>query len=191
MLHKVKRRYIPALISLGLFFTGVSCRHEKPNVIYMPDMVYSPALSAQDEGAMRLPVPGTVSRDFESYPYPKDPEAAGRELINPLQPTRSILLRGKAMYEVNCKVCHGTGGEGDGPIIPKFPRPPSLLSDKVRNWPDGRLYHTVTMGQNLMPSYASQVVASDRWAIIRYIRVLQRAKAPTPQDLEILNQKES
>jgi mono/diheme cytochrome c family protein len=164
------------------------CRHEKPNVIYMPDMAYSPALKAQQMNSMRMPVPGTVSRDHVPYHYAKDPEGAGRELKNPLRPTASVFARGKKQFQVNCAVCHGLGAEGDGSIIPKFPRPPSLHSDKVRNWPDGRIYHVVTMGQNLMPSYAGQVSPNDRWAIIHYIRALQRAKHPTPEDLKAFSE---
>src|SRR5207302_715869 len=107
-------------------------------------------------------------RDYEPYHYADDPEAAGRELKNPLRPTMKVLRRGKVMFETNCAVCHGKLGDGDGPVVPKFPRPPVLYSDKVRNWPDGRIFHVATHGQNLMPSYASQVTPSDRWAIIHY-----------------------
>ena len=95
-----------------------------------------------------------------------------------------MLLRGKHLFNTYCIVCHGPMGEGDGFIIPKFPRPPSLQSDKVRGWPDGRFYHVMTAGQNLMPSYASQIAREDRWAIAHYIRVLHRAKNPTAEDLK-------
>lgn len=162
-----------------------ACTHKEPNFIYMPDMVYSPAIKAQKEGSMLMPVKGTIPRDYSPYPYDKmDGETAGRELKNPLRPTVEVLHRGQALFNTYCIVCHGPNGEGDGLIVPKFPRPPSLQSDKVRGWPDGRIYHTVTLGQNLMPSYASQIAPGDRWAIINYVRVLQRAKHPTPEDLK-------
>ncbi len=167
-----------------LMLGGVACRHSEPNVIYMPDMVYSPAFKAQKEGSMKMPVPGTVSRDFQSYPFSNDPEAAGKNLKNPLKPTAANLARGEHVYKTYCIVCHGPSGEGDGYIVPKFPRPPSLESEKVRNWADGRIYHVITMGQNLMPSYASQVAPGDRWALIHYIRALQKSKHPTPQDIK-------
>ena len=172
-----------------LGFAG--CRHEEPNVIYMPDMVYSPALKAQKEGAMRMPVQGAIPRNYEPYHYPKTQngsEAAGRELKNPLQPTENVLKRGQHIFNTYCFVCHGPAGEGDGPIATKFGRPPSLQSDKVRNWKDGNIYHVITLGQNLMPSYASQITAGDRWATIQYIRALQKSKHPTANDLKIANQ---
>jgi mono/diheme cytochrome c family protein len=176
-------------VVLALGFAA--CVHEEPNVIYMPEMVYSPAFKAQKEGAMRVPVQGTVPRGFESYPYKNNPEAAAKFLKNPLRPTRSVLERGQHIFRTYCAVCHGPEGEGNGSVVPKFPRPPSLHSEKVRNWPDGSLYHVISEGQNLMPSYASQIAPQDRWAAIHYVRVLQRAKHPTAEDLKILKQQES
>lgn len=171
---------------LGGFTFIAACTHEKPNFVYMPDMAYSPALKAQKEGAMRMPVAGTVPRGFTPYPYAqKDGDQAGRELKNPLRSTHSVLVRGQTLYNTHCIVCHGPAGEGDGTIVPKFPRPPSLQSDKVQAWTDGRIYHTVATGQNLMPSYASQIAPADRWAIVSFIRVLQRSKHPTPEDLKL------
>jgi len=181
--------FVFGLLGMLLSFSG--CRHEEPNVIYMPDMVYSPAFKAQKEGAMRMPVQGTVPRDFQPYPYPNDPEKAGRELKNPLQPTQAVLSRGQHIFNTYCIACHGPNGEGDGTIVPRFPRPPSLQSEKVRTWTDGRIYHTVSVGQNLMPSYASQISSGDRWAAIHYVRVLQRSKHPTPQDLKFAAEQES
>jgi mono/diheme cytochrome c family protein len=182
-----KRFYSLSILAV-LCLGGAACKHELNNTIYMPDMVYSPAYKAQKEGSMLSPVKGTIPRDFEPYPYMSNPEAAGRELKNPLRPTRAVLKRGEHLYNTYCIVCHGPAGKGDGSIVPKFPRPPSLLSDKVRTWQDGRIYHVMTAGQNLMPSYASQVAAGDRWTIVHYLRALQRSEHPTPEDLKIADQ---
>ena len=178
-------KLFPVLVFL-LCWTG--CLHEEPNVIYMPDMVYSPALKAQKQDSMMMPVKGTIPRDYEPYPYLNNPEAAGRELKNPLKPTQVILGRGQHIFNTYCMTCHGPAGEGDGSIVPRFPRPPSLQSDKVRNWPDGRIFHVITAGQNLMPSYSTQISSGDRWAAIHYVRVLQRAKHPTVEDLKAADQ---
>jgi mono/diheme cytochrome c family protein len=183
-----KKFYSTFWVFAGLAFSLAACRHEKPNVIYMPDMVYSPAFKAQQEGSMRMPVKGTIPRDYQPYPYKDNPDAAGRELKNPLKPTKAILSRGQHVFNTYCLACHGPAGEGDGTIVPKFPRPPSLQSDKVRTWEDGRIYHVITIGQNLMPSYASQISPADRWAAIHYVRALQRSKHPTSEDLKIANQ---
>ena len=177
--------FLSIVVGMGVSLTG--CRHEKPNTIYMPDMVYSPALKAQEEGADRLPVAGTVPRDFNPYAHKNNPNAAA-QLKNPLPRTEAVIKRGQYVFNIYCSVCHGKQGLGDGSIVPKFPRPPSLQSDKVRQWPDGSIFHVITMGQNLMPSYASQVREADRWALIHYIRVLQRSQNPSAEDLKILEQ---
>lgn len=173
-----------AVIATAILIT--SCRHEKPNIIFMPDMVYSPAYKAQKaqtEAGMRLPVAGTVSREQESFPY-NDVLAAGAGMKNPLKRTKENLMRGKQVFNTYCIVCHGASGEGDGTIVPKFPRPPTLHSDKIKNYADGSIFYVMTKGQNLMPSYAAQIVSQDRWAVVHYIRALQRSKKPTPEDLK-------
>jgi len=158
---------------------------------YMPDMAYGPRLAAQHEDplrpgepVMRNPVPGTVPRGYTPYRFAQaDTAQAMAELTNPLPRTADVLWRGQRVYMTYCVVCHGPKGDGQGYIVPKFPMPPPLFSDKVRNWPDGRIFHIITRGQNLMPSYASQILPEDRWAAIHYVRALQRAAHPNPQDV--------
>lgn len=182
----MQKKFAPySLVALAVFVAACG-GSSKPILEYMPHMMDSPAVKAQ-EGIPRLPVAGTMPMGFAPYRYNKDQGAlAGEQLSNPLPRTREIMLRGQKMYETNCLVCHGKRGLGDGPVVPKFPRPPSLHSDKVRGWKDGQLYHTITMGQNLMPSYASQIDEEDRWAIAHYVRALQRAERPLPSDIKLL-----
>lgn len=177
---------LASFLSLLVVLAGCGPR-ESNNMIYMPDMVYSPALKAQQVG-VRLPVKGTVPRGFKPYSFAGNPEGAGKELKNPLRRTSDVMARGQMVFNTYCMVCHGPAGEGDGSIIPKFPRPPSLQSDKVRAWPDGRIYHVISTGQNLMPGYASQITQGDRWAAVHYVRALQRAKHPTAEDVKAAGQ---
>jgi mono/diheme cytochrome c family protein len=53
-------------------------------------------------------------------------------------------------------------------------------------WGDGHIFHVITKGQGVMPSYAQQVQPEDRWAVIHYIRALQRAQNPTDEDVREL-----
>jgi mono/diheme cytochrome c family protein len=171
------------ILALGVALSGCG-KHEKPNFNYMPDMHYSPAIKAQ-EGIQRLPVAGTIPRGYEPYAYQNlDPVQAGKLHQNPVPRSKEVLMRGEKMFNTYCIVCHGAYGEGDGYVVPKYPRPPSLQSDKVKNYADGSIYNVITLGQNLMSSYASQIAPQDRWAIIHYIRALQKAKNPTPDDLK-------
>jgi mono/diheme cytochrome c family protein len=125
---------------------------------------------------MRAPVEGTVARGFLPYPFTGKPNEAGRLLVNPLPRTAAVLEKGKAKFLTFCSPCHGNFGRGDSRLAGQFPSPPTLNSDKVRGWPDGSIYHVITEGQNIMPSYASQISRDDRWAIIHYIRLLERAQ---------------
>ena len=156
---------------------------EKTGWMVLADMYVSLAYDAYDPNpntpngqTLLLPPEGTVPVDFHPFDYLEgEPEAirAGEELLNPFQPTPVNLERGKEVYETICIVCHGPGGEGDGPIIGRFPNPPNLLAEHARSYPDGRIYHVITRGQGLMPSHAVQVRPDDRWKTILYVRQLQ------------------
>jgi mono/diheme cytochrome c family protein len=129
-------------------------------------------------------VPGTVPVDYTPYRYGVgDSLQAQQDLQNPLPRTEATLARGRTVYGTTCVVCHGPEGDGKGYIVPPFPTPPTLHSDRVREWPDGRIFHVITRGQNLMPGYASQILPEDRWAAIHYVRALQRSHRPLPEDL--------
>ena len=138
----------------------------------------------KDSVGMRPPVEGTVARGFMPYAFKGKPEDAGTFLVDPLLPTKDVLNRGKSNYLTFCSPCHGNFARGDSRLQGQFPNPPTLHSDKVRSWPDGRIYHVITEGQNAMPSYAPQISPEDRWAIINYIRVLQRAQYAKESDLK-------
>lgn len=137
-----------------------------------------------DGSVMRNPVQGTVARNYIPYAFKDKPEDAGTWLSNPLLPTIESLELGRQRFLTYCSPCHGDFAQGDSRLRGQFPAPPSLHSDKVRNWPDGRIYHVITEGQNLMPSYAKQILRQDRWAIILYIRALQRALNAKEEDLK-------
>lgn len=159
-------------------------KHSDPNFVYAPDMHYTPAVRAQEEGALRLPVKGTIPRGKRLTYLGADALETGRLLKNPLPRSRAVLKRGQERYTIYCIVCHGPLGEGNGNVVPKFATPPTLQSDKIRGYADGSIFHVITAGQNRMGSYASQVSEDDRWAIVHYIRVLHRAKSPTAEDLK-------
>jgi len=183
----MKLKTIGALVvalAVGWSVGGCGRKQRDPRFVYMPDMAYSPSYKAQEKGVMIPPVDGTIPREMEFYDYKNDPEAAGRELKNPLPRTVENILHGKEKFEIFCLVCHGPAGKGNGNLKPLLVAP-SLNSDKVRSeWSDGRIFHVITMGQGRMNTYASQVEPMDRWAIIHYVRALQRAANPSAEDIE-------
>ncbi|MCG3193173.1 MAG: cytochrome c [Thermoanaerobaculia bacterium] len=130
---------------------------------------------------MMEPPQGTVAMTEHPYPFAQnEADKAGAALKNPLQPTPEVLAHGKFMYENVCITCHGPKGAGDGLVTQLFPKPPSLMTQKVRDWPDGQLYHRPMRGQNSMPSHARQVDERDIWSIIHYIRKMQSENPVAP-----------
>lgn len=137
-----------------------------------------------DGFGMRNPVKGTVARGFLPYPYKNNPDEAGANLVNPIPVSKESLKLGQTKFDIYCSPCHGYHAEGDSRLRGQFPNPPSLHSEKVRNWSDGRIFHVITEGQNVMPSYASQLSREERWSIINYIRVLERSLNAKETDIK-------
>ena len=153
----------------------------------MPDMTRSYAIEAQEESpvdsgmsSMRLPPKGTIARGQQPYLF-TSAEEAGKELRNPLDKSSEVLATGKRYFNINCTPCHGEYGAGDGRVITeatfleRMPKPPVLFSQKLMNYPDGQLFHIITKGQGNMPAYANRIDVNTRWAIVNYLRVLQKA----------------
>jgi len=127
------------------------------------------------------PEAGTVAAGDVPYPYlQNEADKAGAQLVNPLQPVPAVIAHGQFVYEQVCITCHGPKGAGDGHVTALFPKPPSLMTQKVRDWPDGQLFHRPMRGQNSMPSHARQVDANDVWSVILYIRQMQKAAPVAP-----------
>ena len=136
-----------------------------------------------DEFGMREPVEGTVARGFLPYPYMGIAEPK-EYLVNPVLPTKESIDLGKRKFLTFCSPCHGNYADGDSRLRGQFPKPPSLHTERAIKFPDGRIYHIITNGQNAMPSYADQISRKERWSIINYIRVLQRAQNATNADIQ-------
>ena len=102
----------------------------------------------------------------------------------PVPVTKELVDRGEQRYKVFCIVCHGPVGSGDGMIVRRgFPKPPTYHDDRLRNAPVGHFYDVITNGWGKMSSYASQIPAADRWAIVAYIRTLQLSQNPNENSM--------
>lgn len=188
---KLKSSIILSLVSLAAV-AGCSRQTEKPVMQYMPHMSNTAILKAQrgydgfgNGASVMMPPENTIARGHKPYRI-ESPDEADKKLKNPLPMTRLSLERGREIYNIYCAVCHGTRGLGDGPVVDPFPIPKSLHSEDMLRWGDGHLFHVITAGQGIMPSYAQQVQPEDRWAVIHYIRALQRAQNPTDEDVREL-----
>jgi mono/diheme cytochrome c family protein len=131
-------------------------------------------------GNLEPPV-GTVAIGGTPYPYAQNQAAeAGAELVNPLPRTPDVIAHGKFVFENVCITCHGPRAAGDGHVTAVFPKPPSLMTQKVRDWPDGEIFHRPMRGQGSMPSHARQIDARDAWSVVHYIRQLQSLEPVAP-----------
>lgn len=152
------------------------------------DMVDQPKMKPQRAGMVAgqtavifEPPAGAISIDDAPYSYAQDEAAkAGAELVNPLEPTAEVLAHGRFVYENVCITCHGPRGAGDGHVTALFPKPPSLMTQKVRDWPDGELFHRPMRGQGSMPSHARQIDVRDAWSVVLYIRTMQAQEPVAP-----------
>ena len=191
----MKRIFGRLLWILPLLLIGCSGETEKTIFQYMPHMANTPILKPQrgysgfaNGASVLVPPENTIPRGFKPYRMESADEAE-LKLVNPLPLTREVLLEGQKRYNINCYPCHGSKGLGDGPVVPPYPIPKSLHSEQMRKWKDGHLFHVITKGQAVMPNYAQQISERDRWAIVHYVRALQRAENPSAADVAVYKSK--
>ncbi len=170
-----------ALVALAGCDTGLPAGRTPHREFNYIDMGDQPKLKPQRgdlfgglPNGMLAPQAGTVALGDDPYPFAQnEADRAGAMLVNPLKPTPEVLAHGKFMFENVCITCHGPKGAGDGHVTALFPKPPSLMTQKVRDWPDGQLFHRPKRGQGSMPSHARQVDDVDIWSVVLYVRQLQ------------------
>lgn len=151
----------------------------------------------QDGRGMRLPPSDPFGKTLVvargSLP---DPALANRDAngayvaANPLAATPAVLARGREQFDIHCAVCHGYTGQGGGGkgqeqtahglvgrrwpvVIPNFHYVEGA-DNRVPQMPDGEFYEVITYGKGTMPAYGPRLAVQDRWAIVHYIRALQR-----------------
>jgi mono/diheme cytochrome c family protein len=91
---------------------------------------------------------------------------------NPTAPTEASLQNGRKYFQINCSVCHGLAGAGDGKAASFGVPAPSLLTDRAKGLTDGYIYGMIRNGRGLMPTY-DRIESADRWDVVNYVRGLQ------------------
>lgn len=130
----------------------------------------------------RVPPQNTVARgmlrlDDHRFAGKAGGEQFARGFPQGLEVNASLLARGRAQYDIYCAVCHGATGDGNG-ITKRYGMgaTPTYHDDRIRNMPEGELFHVITNGRNTMLPYADKLSPDDRWAVVAYVRALQRAE---------------
>ena len=159
------------------------------------DMVDQPSAKPQESeapmdaagvpvaGGETLPAPVTEAGMFEA----KD---AAVLLENPIPATPESVALGQYLYEINCMVCHGPEGRGDGPVGVLLATSPVDMNDAyTQDQGDGQLFFTITRGRVTMPYYRDALSVEERWHVINYMRATFRfpsqAVEPAAQAVEI------
>jgi mono/diheme cytochrome c family protein len=184
------------LISMML----MSCRgqiSEKPPIHPQQNMDFQDRFNAQEENpffadnrAMRTPVEGTIARgNLKDNSALFEGVAENGNFVEeiPFELTRAFLYRGKERYDIFCTPCHGGTGNGQGIVMTGgygYVPAPTYHSERSRNLPDGEIYSAITNGIRNMPSYATQIPVEDRWAIVAYVRALQRSQYVPENEME-------
>jgi mono/diheme cytochrome c family protein len=183
------------LLLVGLVATVAACRgqvSEEPPVHLIPDMDWQPKYDEQgssaffaDGRAERPLVEGTVARGSFHEDEAVSTGKIGNAWVNkaPVTVDEKLIRRGEQRYNIYCTPCHDQTGAGNGTVVQRgFPRPVSL-HENAPKYPDGQIFDIITHGIRNMPAYAAQVPVNDRWAIVAWLRVLQRSQRATLADV--------
>jgi mono/diheme cytochrome c family protein len=95
-----------------------------------------------------------------------------------------FLQRGRERFTIYCAPCHGAVGDGNG-VTKRYGMgaTPTYHDDRLRQMPEGEIFATITNGKGNMNPYADKLSPTDRWAVIAYVRALQRAQSGSPADV--------
>jgi len=178
--------FVACLVSGFVMFWAIKLFPVLPPMSHMQDQ---PRLSAQqastffkDGRGMRMPVTGTVARGYLPSATGTQEEAAA--LPNPLPRTPEVFAQGKAAFTNRCAVCHGAIGNGTGSLTAAYgAKPANLQAQQFRDYADGKLYWVIVNGKNAMPGHAADLDENQRWAVVHYVRALQRAQNAKDEDL--------
>jgi len=143
----------------------------------------------EDGATMRPLVEGTVARgqlkeDTEFYFGKKDDGDFIEGFPKQVEFNMTLVRRGEERYNIFCTPCHGRIGTGRGIVVEKgLVPPPTFHSDSIRAYPNGRIFDVISNGIRNMQPYKYQIPENDRWAIIAFLRALQRSHNATVKDL--------
>lgn len=201
---RVLLRIAAIVAGLAVVAFMVGCRgapKEKSPIHLIRDMDDQPKYKAQSENhffadgiTMRTPPDGTVARGElreDDRFYLGRSKDGSFVRTSPVAETDESLARGEERYGIYCTPCHGTAGDGKGPIMNyAYPIPPtSVHEQRVTAMPDGEIFHIISNGIRNMPSYKEQIPVADRWHIVAYVRQLQQ-KGPSMATQETSQEKE-
>jgi mono/diheme cytochrome c family protein len=163
------------------------CTSGRPPIHINPSMDDQPKVLPQtastffyDGASMRQPVPGTVPIGGlkEDTVFFTGRGADGKPVAKiPVTVDEALLERGRQRYVIYCQPCHDARGDGKGILSQRGNVPTaSFHQEKILKYPDGQIFDVITNGSGLMSGYRWPIPPADRWAIVAYVRDLQRKR---------------
>jgi mono/diheme cytochrome c family protein len=183
-----------------------------PDMVRQPKVRAQAPLDLFADGrGPRLPVAGTVpigyempkpgkaespAADIGPWSHPRAGFSEGTDYYNtgkmgdhwgtgiPVPVTPELMERGQQRFDITCAMCHGATAAGNG-ITKQYGLATvvSLQDERIRKMSDGEIFNTITNGKNTMMAYGPNIIVPDRWAIIVYLRALQRSQNATVADV--------
>jgi mono/diheme cytochrome c family protein len=191
-----------ALVPIAAIARARAAKSNLPRIHPIRDMAQQPKFLAQDVNpmfadrrAMRPVVPGVMAQsDLHPNEHLYRGVVKGEWATTfPMPVSDAVMQRGRERFDIFCAPCHGLSGYGDGMTArralalqtPGWVQPSSYHTDLVRGRPVGHIFTTITYGIRTMPMYSVQVPVEDRWAIIAYVRALQRSQNSPMADVPV------
>lgn len=181
------------LAAAAFVLSGCAGPSRQPPIFVFPDMRFQGRYDPQtdrpfftDHRVDQRPVEGTVARgllkdDEGFYTGVVNHQYVGK---NPLKIDAELMETGQRRFNTYCSPCHDRTGQGRGIVGQRaIWIPTNLTEDRVKQFNDGEIFTVITQGRRSMPAYRFQVSEHDRWAIIAYVRALQRATMGTADEV--------
>jgi mono/diheme cytochrome c family protein len=173
--------------AVGLSGCARGCPSSRPPIHLNPSMDDQPKVRPQtastffrNGAAMREPVPGTVPigglREDTAFFTGKGADGQFVATI-PVPVDKTIVDRGRERYRIYCQPCHDARGDGKGILFQRGNVPTaSFHQEKILKYADGEIFDVITNGRGLMSAYRWPIPPADRWAIVAYVRELERER---------------
>ena len=138
-----------------------------------------------DGSSMRAPVPGTIPigglKEDTAFFTGKGADGQFVPTI-PVPVDEALVERGHQRYSIYCQPCHDARGDGKGILFQRANVPTaSFHQEKILKYTDGQIFDVITNGAGLMSGYRWPIPPADRWAIVAYVRALERKRLASAQ----------
>ena len=165
-----------------------ACDADLQRMVDQPRYTAYEACSVCPEGTIMMQPPdGTGARDGQQAAGEAGRTAPGGDYLPriPIALDMSVLARGRNRFDIYCAACHGRLGNGLSQVAENMVlrKPPNLLAPPYTTYPPGRMFVVITEGFGLMRSYANELPAADRWAVVAYLQALQLSQHVATREL--------